>query len=701
MLACLSRQADMASGGRERKRGGAAGRRVVGSSRQSAVARAPDAPEGASRSGWWAACVIAVAGILTYWNSLSGPLIFDDQLSILDNAPIREWWHLWPILTPAGETPVSGRPLVNLSFAFNYALGGLDVTGYHALNIAIHILCALLLFGVVRRTLALPSLRQLFGASSVGLAFATALIWLLHPLNSEAVDYLTERSESMMAMFYLLTLYASIRATDSRRGARWQAIAVAACASGMACKESMVTAPVIVILYDRIFLFDSMKQAFVSRWRLYAGLAATWLMLAALMWSNPRGLSAGFSGSVSSWTYLLNQPAIITAYLRRAVWPRSLVLFYGWPLRLDLKQVLPYAALIGLLLVITLVALAVRPKLGFLGAWFFVTLAPASSIVPIALEVGAERRMYLPLIAIVVLAVVGAYWLGRLVLHRTGGDQLPTARPFTSYVAIVSLAAVSLALAATTFARNREYGSAVELARTMVERWPTSANHHILGSYLAAAGDREEAERQLRAAVPGAPRARYDLGALLFEEGRMDESVEQLKQLVEVWLSPPADHAPWEPPTSLDVLRARTIMGEVFARRQQWTDSVEQFQMVLAMDPANSDVHRRLARSLAALGRVDEAIVHDRAYLEKFPTDAGALVDLGVLLARTGRIDDAVATFRRAVEAAPSDADAHYMLGSVLEEQGNRSAARAEFEEALRLNPADADAREGLSRTSK
>ena len=195
----------------------------------------------------------------------------------------------------------------------------------------------------------------------------------------------------------------------------------------MACKESMVTAPLLVAVYDRVYLFDSLRQAFRTRKRLYLGLAATWLVLAALNWSGPRAAVGGFSTGVSAWTYLLNQTVMITHYLRLAIWPRSLVVFYGWPLPLTLGDVWPYALFIGVLLIATVVAMKRWPMLGFLGVWFFVTLAPTSSIVPIATEVGAERRMYLPLLAVVALAVVGARLMwGRN--RRVGSAKVPPRR---------------------------------------------------------------------------------------------------------------------------------------------------------------------------------------------------------------------------------------------------------------------------------
>jgi hypothetical protein len=216
----------------------------------------------------------------------------------------------------------------------------------------------------------------------------------------------------MMGAFFLATLYAAIRGGNGTSGWRWQLTSVVCCALGMACKETMVTAPIVVALYDRVFVFASIGEALRMRWRLYVGLAATWVVLVLLLLSGPRAYSAGLSTGVSVWTYLLNQTVMIVRYLRLSAWPWSLVSNYGWPVPLMLRDVLPYALAVVALLVGGLVALFRWPPLGFAAAWFFLTLAPTSSVVPIATEVGAERRMYLPLIALMTLAVVGgaALW---------------------------------------------------------------------------------------------------------------------------------------------------------------------------------------------------------------------------------------------------------------------------------------------------
>ena len=264
---------------------------------------------------------------------------------------------------------------------------------------------------MVRRTLIAAQLAQLKLRPTIDaedVAFAVALVWAIHPLTTEAVNYVTQRTESLMALCLLASLYAAIRSLTDGRTVFWQIAAVSACGLGMLCKETMVVAPILIVLYDRIFFFDALRGAIAARWRLYGGLALTWLVLVAMMLPGPRSNTAGFGVTITPWTYLLNQAVMIARYLRLAVWPHGLVVHYGPPLSYRVSDVWPQAALVVALIAATLMALRWQPAVGFLGAWVFITLAPTSSFVPIATEVGAERRMYLPLMAIAALLVIPA-----------------------------------------------------------------------------------------------------------------------------------------------------------------------------------------------------------------------------------------------------------------------------------------------------
>src|SRR6188474_3301431 len=153
--------------------------------------------------------VIVGAGTLAFSNSLDSPFIWDDQTAIIDNPTIRSLWPPWGPLVPPLETPVSRRPLVNLTFAISYALHGLDVTGYHLFNLGAHVLAACLLFGIVRRTLAGERLRDRLGGRASIVALIATLLWMVHPLVSEVINYATQRTTVMAGVFFFATLYAA------------------------------------------------------------------------------------------------------------------------------------------------------------------------------------------------------------------------------------------------------------------------------------------------------------------------------------------------------------------------------------------------------------------------------------------------------------------------------------------------------------
>lgn len=357
-----------------------------------------------------AVVVIAMAALAAYHNCFTVPFVFDDGPATLDNASIRKLWPVWNAFTPPAGTTVAGRPIANLTLAINYALSGIDLWSYHALNLLIHILGGLTLFGVVRRTLLRPVLSGRFGRDAAPLALAIALLWTLHPLQTEAVTYVVQRVESLMGLFYLLTLYCFIRSIESARPLRWQICTIIACLLGMATKEVMVTAPVLMLLYDRTFVAGTFRKAWQQRWGLFLGLSATWLPLALLVagTGGSRNGSAGFTGAIAPVSYWLTQFEAVARYLWLSVWPHPLVFDYGPFLVHGPGEVLPYALTVVALAALTVIALWRRPAIGFLGAWFFVILAP-TSVVPVATQTMAEHRVYLPLAAVVSMLAIGVY----------------------------------------------------------------------------------------------------------------------------------------------------------------------------------------------------------------------------------------------------------------------------------------------------
>ena len=616
-----------------------------------------------------------LAGIAVYLNSLSGPFVFDDQSAILDNPTIRQLSPLSVPLSPPQNKPVARRPIVNLSLAVNYAVGRLEVRGYRLTNLAIHLLAALTLFGIVRRTLQLPSLGPQFGEQATNLAWAAALIWTLHPLQTELIDYVTQRTESMMGLFYLLTIYCSVRALETKRPGRWHVAAVLACVAGMACKESMVTAPVIVALYDRVFVSRPLLQK-IRRHRLYVGLVLTWVPLAILMIASPTK-SVGFYTNVSPWTYLLHQGPMLLTYLREAFWPRNLVLDYGVPEPVTLMDVwLPLLAVVAIA-VLVLFLLARRPHVGFLGAWCFITLSPTSSFVPIATEVGAERRMYLPLAGLVVLVVVCAYraWTSRVSSK-------------TQVIGVAATAIVCLALAAGTIQRNSEYQTKLSIMKVTVERRPHPRSYQMLANAYFEAGQRDEALEYLRLAKAD-PTASFMLGIELVSGGQVAPGAEELERFVALAPSHPR------------AVDARQALGQVYQASGRLDQAAAHLREAVRLEPRRGAAHGLLGRVLVQQGRIAEGLGELQTSVDLQPGDLDTLRLLGIVQGQSGQLDAAVRTFRRAIELYPKSSRDHYLLGRALAAMGQIAAAVPYFAQAVVLDPQNAEARADLQRAER
>jgi protein O-mannosyl-transferase len=505
-------------------------------------------------------------------------------------------------------------------------------------NLAIHVVAALLLFGIVRRTLRGPGNRpgdketgrqgdpELHlttspchpvtlspchsSASPIWFAAAVALLWAVHPLQTESVTYIVQRAESLVGLFYLLTLYCVIRGAEChvsgcapRPASRiphppfWYAAAALAGLLGMATKEVMITAPVVVLLYDRAFLSGSFRQAVKQRWPLYAALAATWILLAALI-AHSLAEPAQFKGP-GFWPYLRTQPEIILHYLRLCLWPEGLCLDYQWPVANTIGKILPGMLVIGLLLAGIAWGVARRRPWGFLGAWFFIILAP-TSIYPLA-DLAFEHRLYLPLAAVVALVVLGTY----AACQRLGRWLPPALLTATAQCLLV---AACLACCLLTYQRNEDYRSPLTVWSDVVAKTPYNA------------------------------RAHFNLGAFLFGESKLD-------------------------------------------------DAIHEYEEALTFRPDYADAHSMLGYALAEKGLLDEAIRHCREAVKCQPDNAAAHLNLGLALSKKGITDEAIHHYQEALRVRPNYAKANYNLGLALARTGRFAEACGQWRDALRQGP--------------
>jgi hypothetical protein len=427
---------------------------------------------------------------LAYANSFNGAFVLDGRQEILKNPNVRSMQG-W-----SGPAWLMSRSLTDFTFAMNFATCGENPADYHATNLLIHIASALLLYGLVRRTLVLPGLAGRFSGNAPWIAFFIAAAWSVHPLTTSSVTYIWQRSESLMGMLMLSTLYLAVRAHSSSMPLLWYVSAVLSCTLGMAAKEVMITAPIVVVAYDRLLLSKSFKEMLSRKWHFLLGLCMTWAFLGFLM-SRKLSESAGF-GSVytsgASFSYLLTQCKVLLHYLRLSFWPVPLCLDYGWPLTESGGDA--WLAVMG---VVTLglgvlVCLRFAPAAAFLGFTFFAVLSPTSSFAPRP-DNAFEHRMYIPLAAVVALLVCCAYSLMRHSMPAR--KRLPWNR-----ITAVGLTVILIMLAGATWSRNRDYVSEEVMWRDIVEKRPENL------------------------------RARNNLAAVLCERGETDEALDHFRHVL-------------------------------------------------------------------------------------------------------------------------------------------------------------------------
>ena len=658
---------------------------------------------------------IVLAALAVYYDSFSCPFIFDDWPAIKENPTIR---HLWSALSPPHNgSGVDGRPLVNLSFAVNYAVGGLRVWGYHATNLVIHILAGLTLFGIVRRSLlrlssakapqggqrcggqalSQPVLSGRFGEASRPLAFTVALLWTVHPLQTESVTSIIQRTESLMGLFYLLTLYCFIRGAEAggeeARGQRpedkdrvasgfrltasviWLLASVFSCLLGMATKEVMVSAPLIVLLYDRTFLAGTFREAWRRRGGWHLALFGTWLALGFMMvcMGGSRGQAAGFGLRVTPWAYALTQCRAIVLYLKLTVWPHPLVFDYGTGVVKDAAAVVPQAMVLALLAGGTIFMLRNRPVLGFVGMWFFAILAPSSSVVPLVGQTIAEHRMYLPLAAVIVLLVLGLYaWIGPR--------------------GLIIFAAAAVGLGWLTVRRNHDYRSDLDIWSDTVAKCPGSERAHgnFANALAGIPGRLPDAISEYKVALqiqPDYPAAHNNLGCILANiPGRLPEAIDHFEQAFRL--------APgWA--------KAHYNLGVILYKAGRTPEAIVQFNEALRIDPDYAEAHFDLGVVMGKAGRIPEAIVQLEEVVRINPDYPEVHNDLGIAFDESGRIPEAITQFEAAVRIDPDEAAAHKNLAIAFGKVGRISEAIAQCKEVLRINPDSADTRAFLEKLQK
>ena len=661
----------------------------------------------------------------TYSSSLSSPWLFDDAPAVLNNPSIAELFS-WSALTPPADGgTTTGRPLVNLSFALNHSLSGLSPVSYHVFNILIHALAALALWGILRRVLLswpsfppsrlrvgtpppslLPLDRHDLSPRSLDLsAFLLALLWALHPLQTETVACIAQRTEGLFGLFFFLSFYSFLHVSEHGASVRlWSCVTVFASLCGMASKEVMVVLPPLLLLFDRCFLSGSFVAAWRQRKALYISLACTWTLLAYLLLraGGSRGSSAGFGLGIHPWDYFLTQWGAIVHYIRLCFWPSPLVLDYGTGLVAGIAAVWWQGLFLTAFFFASLWALRCRPALGFLGLSFFLVLGPSSSFIPLISQTIAEHRMYVPLLFILLLVIAA-------LLRYT-----PRATPF-----LLGLACFAAAFG--TYHRLQDYRDASSIWESNIAACPKNErSYNNLGVILQERGDLTGAATRYSEAIARAPSyvsAHYNLGVLLLTQGRFIEAREALQKAISLAplhadaqlnlgnaflrLNQPADAATHYE-ASLRIASAPDAhfnLGMAYLALHRTAPALAEFRELLASGSASITTTAEAHFQLGSLQEDTKKSEAERHYVECLllnPSHLAARRHLGMLYARSERLDQAGEQFLALTRLNPDDAEAWGNLGNVALFQNKIHEAIAFYERALKLDPSNRALRQNL-----
>ncbi|MCM2357196.1 MAG: tetratricopeptide repeat protein [Geobacteraceae bacterium] len=587
--------------------------------------------------------LIVGIGLIVYANTFHVPFIFDDESSITNNPVIRD---LGNFLSGAGYGYNPRRFIGYLSLALNYRFGGLDVTGYHIFNLTVHIFSACLVYALTRLTLGTPYFRNaecgMRNAELITQNFMplfAALLFVSHPVQTQAVTYVVQRLASLATMFYLLSLVLyvgarlGIETPGKEKGREEKDVetegarlvpplllysgSLLSAVLAMKTKEIAFTLPLVAALYELFFFKGRAGRRLLILLPMLLTLAI--VPLSMLEGGKPAGeLLSDLSEKTRADTamargdYLLTQFRVIVTYLRLLVLPLKQNLDYDYPVYTSFLQP---QVILSFLFLVALIGLAVylffssRPApsasrlVSFGILWFFITLAVESSVVPID-DVIYEHRLYLPSVGLFI-AVVSSM--------RSLSGRLPAS------ACIASFAVVVLLLSVTAWKRNQVWGDDVTLWQDNVNKSPEKAR--------------------------------------------------------------PYDN-----------------LGHVYQQRGEPREAIRHFRAALAKNPKFANSHYNLGLALSDIGRTDEAIYHYKAALSLRPNDPDAYNNLGLAYLEKGLASEAIENFNSALKLKPDFAAVHNNLGIIYANAGSKDKAVEHFRAAVNLNPDDARARNNLER---
>lgn len=583
--------------------------------------------------------LILFLGVLVYSNTFTVPFQFDDQTNISENPAVTGRFEPSNLLMP--------RSVGNLSFMLNWRAGGMDVRGYHVLNLSVHVLNAFLLYFLIILTFKTPSMKGSCEMRVVYMAaLFSALLFVSHPVQTQAVTYIVQRLASLSAFFYMgsLSAYISSRLSAGKRARLLlYALSVVFAVLGMKSKETAFTLPLVMLLYETVFFGGGLKGKLPRLLPFF--LAMGLIPLGFMLSGRPAGeilgdvssaLSAG--EALGRWEYLMTELRVLATYLRLLVLPYGQNIDYDYPLSASLLEP---GVLTSLFLHLFLIGLGVYAlvlskrhgswlRLAAFGIfWFYIALSVESSVIPIA-DVIFEHRLYLPSAFL-----IGGFSFCVFYVLR----ERPRA-------AVAALTLAVLALSVSAHMRNGVWRGGVSLWEDAARKSPLKFRVHA------------------------------NLAAEYVKNGLFEESSSEIKKALLL-----------KPEEGPELAEAYNILGVAKLKAGRYAEAKESLEKALSLAPLYPPTYNNLASLFGETGDYESALGAARKALELSPSNYTAMNNIGLALASMGRNKEAIEMYEKSIALNPYYAEAHYNLLLALLEGGDTEGALRIYDALKKLSP--------------
>jgi tetratricopeptide (TPR) repeat protein len=646
--------------------------------------------------------LIVVLGLIAYSNTFHSPFIFDDVVVIKENPIIRDLgFYLEPSRAEAFKgtfqyQSFKNRYIGSLTFALNYKLHGLHVFGYHVVNLAIHIMNALLLYFFIVLSFTTPCLdKSKIRDYSRQVALFGALFFACHPIQTEAVTYIWQRVTSLATMFYLLSFLLYIKArlvqTDAidikKKGYPSPATALMyyifsllAALLAMKTKQISFTLPIMIVLYEFMFFQGDRKKRIL--FLIPFLLTMLIIPLSLIDFDKPLGEFIGDLGEVtrdrtemSRLDYLFTQFRVIITYMRLIFIPLNQNILYDYPVYRSFSDVPVIVSFVTLLLVIGLAfylcsrsrRVAELRMVSFGIFWFFLTLSVESSIIPI-LGVIYEHRVYLP-------SIGGFLAIITSVLMVKGRFRERQKIAGNTIMVVLTLAVIVLTGAA--YMRNSVWKDSVIFWQDVVKKNSHSARaFNSLGLAYQSRALLDKAIRHYQIATqidPSYEKAHNNLGNAYQSQGLMDRAIQHLQTAVTI--------NPY-------YAKAHNNLGVAYKSQGLMNKAIRHLQIAIEINPRYPEAFNNLGNVYYRKGNIKVAIRNYRLALNFNPRYAKAYNNLGLSYSAQGLFDNAIEQYKNSLKLKPDFGEAHYNIAVAYRTQGLLNKSNEHFRIARKLNPA-------------